>query len=172
MSYQPQPPVFRPPQKTDASKIIIIVVVVFVVMVLLTVVASAVLYIMVSGLLGGGSMTSHPSVILSLQQSGADPNSTANLTVSHASYSDYFINYRIEILMDGINTGSRTPSPGNIITFGGAAKVIVMDNGEQGILDEGDVFHVYGLGGTHAWRLNMMWASDGYYLTGMSWNTP
>ena len=172
MSYPPQPPVFGPPPKSDASRIILIVVIAIVVIVIITVVLSAVLYIMVSGLLGGGSMTSHPSVILSLQQGGADPNSTANLTVSHASYPDYFINYRIEILMDGIIAGSRTPSPGSIITFGGAAKVIVMDNGEQGLLDEGDVFNIYGLGGTHAWRLNMMWASDGYYITGMSWNTP
>jgi len=172
MSYPPQPPVFGPPPKSDASRIILIVVIAIVVIVIITVVLSAVLYIMVSGLLGGGSMTSHPSVILSLQQGGADPNSTANLTVSFASDSEVFVNYRIEILMDGINLGSRTPSPGGIITFGSAAKVVVMDNGQQGSLDEGDVFSVYGLGGTHAWRLNLMWTSDGYYITGKSWNTP
>lgn len=172
MSYQPQPPIYLPPQKSSDSKTVLIVVIVVLVVVMVPIVASAILYVMVSGLLDGGGAPSHPYVAISLQEGGSDPNSTANLTVTGVSSPYSFSDYRMQISMDGNVVGSQTPSPGVIVTFGGAAKVIAIDRGTSGRLDTGDIFRVYGLGGAHTWRFALAWASDDYTIQTVTWTTP
>jgi hypothetical protein len=149
-----------------------IVVIVVLVVVIVPIVASAILYVMVSGLIGGDGTPPRPYVAISLEQGGSDPNSTANLTVTGVSTPYSFSEYRMQISMDGNLAGSHTPSPGVIVTFGGAAEVIVIDRGTSGRLDTGDIFRVFGLGGAHTWRFAIVWASDGTTVQTATWATP
>jgi len=135
-----------------------------------SIVVSFVLYSMVSGLIDSGSPTTHPIVAITPIEGGTDPNATATLTVTVASSSYSLSQYRTQIRMDGIILGSATPSSGVIIAFGDTVRTIVRDS--DGKLGVGDVFFIYGLGGAHAWRFNLLWGADDYNIDSVTWSTP
>jgi len=144
-------------------------------MVAITVVLAAVLYVMVSGILGGGAGSTKPYLTFSaaISQGGADPNKTASFTVASSGEPvSPFSSYKVQVLQDSatLATQAVTLTANTILSFGtSTVKLKVSDLGGEGKLNAGDIFMVYGMSGSHNYRLSLLWAADGSEIQNAEW---
>ena len=146
-------------------------------MVAITVVLAAVLYVMVSGILGGGTGSTKPYITFSAQitKAGTDPNLTASFSIASAGDPiSTYSSYKVQMLQDSstLATTAQTLAAGSIVSFGSSTvKLKVTDIGGEGKLTNGDIFLVYGMTTGHAMRLSLIWASDGSEVQQSNWQT-
>jgi hypothetical protein len=153
-----------------------IVIVTVVIVVIATVVGAAILYILTSGIIIDGGGPTRPIVTFQAPvKSGGSSNLTANITVAGVSSPiSTFSAFKGQISMDGVPLAATaiTLQAGTIIAFGSTVKLIIRDLGGEGRLTTGDLFRIYGMTGTHAWRFSLIWASDGSQISASQWNSP
>ena len=145
-------------------------------MVAITVVLAAVLYVMVSGLLGGGAGGTRPVVTFasSVPTGGLSPNITATISIAESGEpKSAFTSFKGQILMDSnpLVAQAQTLATGTIISFGATVKVIVHDLAGEGKLTSGDTIFVYGMTSSHQWKFSLIWASHGGQIQTASWST-
>ncbi len=145
-------------------------------MVAITVVLAAVLYVMVSGLLGGGTGATKPVITFSanIGKTGTSPNISATFTIAGAGEPiSAFSSYKVQIQKDNtpLATTAMPLSANSIISFGtSTVKLIMRDLGGEGKLTTGDPVEVYGMTSPGNWRFSLLW-SDGSEIQSASWST-
>ena len=145
-------------------------------MVAITVVLAAVLYVMVSGLLGGGTTTRPVITFASLSKGGTPPtNHTATWSLAGASEPiSVFAAFKVQITKDGspLVATAQAMAANSKIVFGTTVTLIVRDLAGEGKLTGGDTFLVYGMGEPGSWKFSLIWSADGGELQSASWSTP
>jgi flagellin-like protein len=139
-------------------------------MVAITVVLAAVLYVMVSGLLGGGSTTRPYITFGAVTPGGSGTNLTEYWTIADSNPPNAYSAYKIQVLKDGnpLAATAQTITQNIWITFG-TIKVKVTDVGGEGKLTGGDRFDVVGMTTGSTYVLSLIWAADGAELQTKTW---
>ena len=139
-------------------------------MVAITVVLAAVLYLLVSGLIGGGG-TTEPNINLS-NGSGTGITNEYKVEVAGASTGETLASYKVALLngtvldvdaiaLDTLGTGTCTP-PGTK----GEAQMTFTDVQVDGKLNQGDWFIVCGTDTTSDYQVQLFWKSSGNKISG------
>ena len=146
-------------------------------MVAITVVLAAVLYVMVSGLLGGGTGGTKPVITFNanVPVEGTAPNRTATVTLAGVGEPvSAFSAFKGQISKDGstLVTTAVTLASNTVLSFGSTVKVIIRDLAGEGKLTQGDSIFVYSMGGvgfTGTFRFSLIWGNDGSEIQSASW---
>jgi flagellin-like protein len=145
-------------------------------MVAITVVLAAVLYVMVSGILGGGTGSTKPYITFSasITQTGVSPTINATWTIASAGDPiSAFSAYKVQMLQDGSTLVATAQAlvAGSTLSFGATVKLKVSDLGGEGKLTAGDIFLASGMSSGHLYKMSLIWGADGSEVQSAQWQT-
>jgi flagellin-like protein len=129
-------------------------------MVAITVVLAAVLYVMVSGLIGGGG-TTRPQVtmVTSGPGLGCTGTSTCKGRIADASQANELAKYKVRVFGNSTALGAAATLSTSDLTFG-TVTFTYTDLGGEGNLGGGDEFTISGLVASTDYKISFIWAAD------------
>jgi flagellin-like protein len=131
-------------------------------MVAITVVLAAVLYVMVSGLIGGG-VTDRPVVTMaSAENVGAG---SWKVQIADASLTQSLGSYKVVLQADNVNVGSAVTLTAGALISSGGVWLNYTDLTVDGNLNGGDFFILEGAASGTTYSIILIWSADGSQIT-------
>ena len=139
-------------------------------MVAITVVLAAVLYVMVSGLIGGGG-TARPQVTVITQGQGLGcASGVCTGKIADASSANALGKYKVRVFGNGTALGDAAALSTSNIAFG-AITFRYTDLGGEGNLGGGDTYTLTGVVPSTAYKVSFIWSADSTQVAEALFNT-
>ncbi|HKZ47917.1 MAG TPA: archaellin/type IV pilin N-terminal domain-containing protein [Thermoplasmata archaeon] len=143
-------------------------------MVAITVVLAAVLYVMVSGLIGGGG-TSRPTVSVITQGQGlgctmSPPPGVCTGKIADSSTPNAVGKFKVRVFGNGTALGDAATLSTSNIAFG-STTFLYTDLGGEGNLGGGDTYKLTGVVPSTAYKISFIWSADSTQVSEALFNT-